>query len=306
MSEFGEVWPLSRWQAAQRRHQERVDGWTAGWLYRRDRGRAHPVEDFLFTYYPVRPARLRRWHPGPGRLLAGDDTPRAQWRFYRRVPDGTVLDVAAFLAARGPAVADTLALLTATAHRAGQFRCFGLHEWAMVYRLDDTQRRHEAWPLRLGAAGTNAVVDSHELRCSHFDAYRFFTEAASPRNAVPLSRERQLDHEQPGCLHAAMDLYRWSATLAPAVPSDLTADCFELARAARELDMRASPYDLSALGYEPIRIETAEGKAEYVGQQRVIAERARHLRQELIDQLRALTAQANRVIQPCSSAARPY
>ena len=34
-------------------------------------GTAHPVEDFLFTYYPFKPALLRRWHPGAGRAPGG-------------------------------------------------------------------------------------------------------------------------------------------------------------------------------------------------------------------------------------------
>jgi hypothetical protein len=36
---------------------------------------------------------------------------------------------------------------------------------------------------------------------------------------------------------------------------------FRLARDVRELDMRASPYDLADLGYPPVRIETPEGRA---------------------------------------------
>jgi hypothetical protein len=26
----------------------------------------HPVEDFLFTYYPFKVGQLKKWHPGPG------------------------------------------------------------------------------------------------------------------------------------------------------------------------------------------------------------------------------------------------
>ena len=37
--------------------------------------------------------------------------------------------------------------------------------------------------------------------------------------------------------------------------------------------MQASPYDLSAFDVPPVRIETAEGKAEYVERQRAFAER---------------------------------
>ena len=111
--------------------------------------------------------------------------------------------------------------------------------------------RHAAWPLRLGARGTDSVVEAASIRCTHYDAYRFFTPEALPRNAIRPSRETQVALEQPGCLHANMDLYKWAYKLGPIVPGELLLDCFELARDIRELDMRASPYDLSALGYEP-------------------------------------------------------
>ena len=48
------------------------------------------------------------------------------------------------------------------------------------------------------------------------------------------------------------------------------------------MDMRASPYDLTALGLEPIPIETSEGKAEYVRLQRIHAERGQVLRERLL------------------------
>ena len=70
-----------------------------------------------------------------------------------------------------------------------------------------------------------------------------------------------------------MDLYKHAFRLTPMISSDLVADCFELARDIRELDMRAAPYDLEGLGYSPVRIETAAGKAEYAEPQRVFAAR---------------------------------
>ena len=50
----------------------------------------------------------------------------------------------------------------------------------------------------------------------------------------------------------------------------------------RELDIRAAPYDLRDWGFDPIRIETPEGKAEYVRQQREISARADVLRGRLL------------------------
>src|SRR5262249_8565360 len=59
------------WRARAAAHEARVDGWLVGHLDRRRRGQAHPVEDFLFTYYSYRPGQLRAWHPGAGVVLVG-------------------------------------------------------------------------------------------------------------------------------------------------------------------------------------------------------------------------------------------
>ena len=69
-----------------------------------------------------------------------------------------------------------------------------------------------------------------------------------------------------------MDLYKWASKCMPWVGSDLLWQCFQLALKARELDMRASPYDLSEYGYEPVKIETPEGRAEYETLQRQISQ----------------------------------
>ena len=125
------------------------------------------------------------------------------------------LDLTGFAESRGETVQFVADLLAATRARQGQFGCFGLHEWAMVYRLDEDEVRHAGWPLRLGAAGTDAVVEAHQLRCSHFDAFRFYTPPARPLNLLQPTRERQVALEQPGCLHAGMDLYKWAYKLLP-------------------------------------------------------------------------------------------
>lgn len=279
----------SEWEAAEAAHHARVDVATAAHLRRREDGRRHPVEDFLFTYYSQRPAQLRRWHPGPGVVLEGaTGLPRAGWRFYRADGGGVQLDLTGFAESRGETVQFVADLLGATRARQGQFGCFGLHEWAMVYRLGEDEVRHAGWPLRLGAAGTDAVVEAHQLRCSHYDAFRFYTPPARPLNLLQPTRERQVAMEQPGCLHAGMDLYKWAYKLSPAVPSALVMDCFDLARDIRELDMRASPYDLTELGYTPVPIETPQGKAEYAAAQRGFAARGQALRDRLLAALAGL------------------
>ncbi|MDO5503575.1 MAG: 3-methyladenine DNA glycosylase [Actinomycetia bacterium] len=284
----------SEWQGCSLRHQSRADALTAAHRERAVQGRAHPVADFLFVYYNNSPARLRRWHPGPGvALLDAADAEQAGWRHYRTDEDGSVrLDVDSFVAQRGSTVRFVRELMEATLSRPAFTGCFGLHEWAMVYRLDQEEVRHDRWPLRLGRAGTDEVVEAHQIRCSHFDAFRFFTPEASGRNALQPSRESQVTMEQPGCLHAGMDVYKWCFKLAPAVPGDLTLDAFELAADIRTLDMRASPYDLVDLGLEPIRIETPAGKREYAEAQRGFTTRSNALRRRLLEVCDALAVAA--------------
>jgi hypothetical protein len=278
-----------QWRPLEAAHHARIDDVAAAHLSRRQDGRAHPVEDFLFTYYMHRPAQLRRWHPGPGIALERASE-RAGWRFYHYADGAAALDLEGFMATGVTKVRLIRDLLSATAARTAHLGCFGLHEWAMVYRQTPDQRRHDEWPLRLGQLGTDEVVQSHQIRCSHFDAFRFFTDLARPLNTLSPARGSQAAMEQPGCLHATMDLYKWAYKLSPAIPSDLTAGCFDLAREVRELDMRASPYDLRALGYQPVEIETAAGKATYVHAQRHFAARAHAVRLTLIKACDALLA----------------
>jgi hypothetical protein len=285
--------PAPVWAELAQAHAERADALTAAHRARRARGERHAVEDFLFEYYNTRPSLLRRWHPGAGVALEpadGGPAPQHAWRWYTTGSDGAVsLDVAAFLAERGDTVAFVDRLLAATASRPAFAGCFGLHEWAMVYRQDE--QRHPL-PLRLGGAATDAVVEAHPITCTHFDAFRFFTPAAAGLNRVRPTRATQADLEQPGCLHANMDLHKWAGKLGPAVPGELALDCFELARDVRLLDMQASPYDVSSYGHRPVAVETPDGKAEYVRRQRAFAERAAGLRRRLRDVCAELLATA--------------
>lgn len=307
-------------------HEERADALTAGHRERRQAGRKHPVEDFLFTYYPFSAARLRRWHPGAdtaydaaadlgpdGRGIGGDvaedgsrswyvdesgdehdetgpenAAPPAAPRRWRRA------DVARYLGERADALAFMTTLLrrSSSATRTPNFGCFGLHEWAMVYKLQPGQQRHESLPLRLGQEETDAVVERERLVCTHIDAFRFFTPPAAPRNAHQPTRSTQQALDNPACLHVGMDLYKWAMKLTPLVPSDLVLDCFEHARDLRILDMEASPYDVRPLGYGVVPIETPVGKAEYARRQRSLAERSEALRQRILAAVAPLSADA--------------
>lgn len=278
-----------RERAAQ--HHWQVSLYTEKFLARRNVGSTHPVEDFLFTYYSFKPGQLARWHPGVGYVLEGaGDSAQADWRFYAPVADGTAaggvtVNVDEFCEQRASIIGFARRLLSATAAQPAQLGCFGLHEWAMVYRSAEHGQRHEQAPLRLGAEGTDKVVESMNLRCTHFDAFRFYTPSARPLNALQPRRETQMELEQPGCLHANMDLYKWAYKLVPAVSSQLLLDCFDLAWRIRELDMRASPYDLRQWGYRPVPIEEPAGRAEYVRAQRGFAQEANVLRGRILSVL---------------------
>lgn len=287
-----EVLPAEDWRERAAAHAARVDRYLAPHLERRDARVKHPVFDFLFTYYSYRPAQLRRWHPGYGVALA-DAEEYAGLKGYGRLdtasPSGSACSTTeSYVESQRPRVEALHRLLSATARRPGSFGCFGLHEWAMVYRLAEDETRHADWPLRLGPAGTDEVVEQHRIACSHFDAYRFFTDPARRLNTLSPGRDDRPAYEQPACLHAGMDLYKHAFRLSPMVSSDLVADCFELAWDIRVMDMRAAPYDLAELGFAPVRIETAEGKAEYVAAQRAFADRGAPLRRRLIEECERL------------------
>jgi len=290
---------LSRveWQELQQRHRETVDAMLADHVRRARAGLPHPVEDFLFHYYSIRPGHLRRWHPGLGVIV--EDSPEfATRRGYRSAvgPDRRDhwADPAAFIsgdfAGRYTHLSSVRERLRAIDSRAPAMNCFGLHEWAMVYGLEQSEVRHSRQPLRVGTETIRQTVDDVGLRCSHFDAYRFFAASAAELNPVTLTSGNRNAYEQPGCLHNTMDLYRWAAELQPLSGSNLVLRCFQLARDARTLDMRASPYDLTDLGYQPIAVETAAGRRTYVAEQRSLADRGAMLRAEISDVLdRALT-----------------
>jgi hypothetical protein len=216
-------------------------------------------------------------------VLAGDGAREfLRWPAYRETTDGVKVDPGALPAARREFVGWLRVLLEGMRERPAFFGCFGLHEWAMVYRQTPDEMRHQTYPLRFPPDELARIVEGGAVCCSHFDAFRFFTASARPLNRLQPTRESAPRTEQRGCLHANMDLYKWAFKLAPFAPGGLTADCFELARDIREIDMRAGPYDLRMLGFAPIAIETAEGKAEYERHQRAFAARGEPLRERLI------------------------
>lgn len=282
--------PPAEWRARALAHLARVQRWTRPRRERRARGEAHPVYDFLFQYYTCSTGQLEAWHPAPHELLL--DTAEARERFAApvyRATDGVIRRDARALNSRSRLkLASVIELLKATRDRPAHFGCYGMHEWAMVYGGHDVRHAQIA-PLRLSQGQVNALVESRPVACSHFDAFRFFAPEAKQMNRVPLERATRYDREQPGCIHANMDLYRWAYTSMPWIGSDLLWQSFELATELRVLDMQAGPYDLRAMGFEPVRVETVEGRDEYQRRQRELSARATVLRDRLIDVVGAIS-----------------
>ena len=270
------------WEGLRSAHRRRAEDLLRPVIERRRRGERHPVDDFLFDYYTLRPGQLLAWHPGVERVLEDAAAEFGGLRFHRVSGQRVEVDAGGVLERRAATIDWIERLLTAVGGRPASFGCFGMHEWAMVYGLRPGQSRHPQLPLRVDPETVRRTVDQVGLRCTHFDAFRFFTPDAAPQNALTLTRDSQVAHDHGGCLHANMDLYKWAGKMLPLTPAEVLLDAYELARDIRVLDMRASAYDLRGLGYEPVEVDTAAGRAEYVAQQRSFAARAAILRRRLV------------------------
>lgn len=284
--------PASVWRKLAAAHKEQITPLTTAFRERRARGQLHPVLDFLFTYYPHSPAKLEQWHPAVGERLLLDGEPLPSHftqKHYFQSNDTISLNPSVLRPKDRERYTFSHRLLNKTASRPPNFGCYGLHEWAMVYRSENTRHRERA-PLRLPAQEIAQLVESQTLACSHFDATRFFTPAATPLNRLSPTLETREDLEQPGCIHANMDLYKWAFKAMPWIGSELLLQTFFLALELRELDMRASPYDLSDYGYSAIPIETTAGRTEYATRQQQLSEKAVPLRAEVLTALERLLA----------------
>lgn len=287
-AQYPQVVRPEEWQARARAHAARAQPWVDDRIVRRAHDRKHAINDFLFEYYPYSPTKLATWHPGHGVVLEGPDAKAyLQYSGYIATQEGVTTDSGALRKHRAR-LDLALRILTGTMSRPAGTGCFGLHEWAMVYGQDQEQVRHAYLPLRVSPAQVTATVDDVGLRCTHIDAYRFFTPQAKPLNPIEPTRETQPDLEQPGCLHAGMDLYKYAFWFSPFVGSDLIMDCFENSVMIRELDMRASPYDMAPFGLTPVRVETAEGRREYADAQHELMVRSDPLRERLAKTLQLL------------------
>jgi hypothetical protein len=275
------------WHQMAAKHLRRAERYTRPARKRRDHGEVNPVEDFLFQYYPFPLALLEKWHPGLGVTLEHPSATLAAPFSSRNysITDGVIFADISLLPEKARLRLRWIRkLLEATRNRAPNFACHGLHEWAMVYRGRDI--RHErTTSLRLPQSEIDAFIESRPICCSHFDAFRFFAPDAQPMNRLQPTLDARISFEQPGCVHANMDLYKWAAKAMPWIGTSLLLDCFEQAIELRELDMRASPYDLKKWAREPIKIETHEGRKTYEHLQKQLATNAFEIREQLITAL---------------------
>jgi hypothetical protein len=275
------------WQELRDAHREIVLPWITPRLERRSRQESHPVDDFLFEYYPISTNRLLTWHPGIKTTLQATapdiaDFPATSYEFTSGASEQAgVIKINNEWLEKNKETALTLKeFLTRTHNRELRSGCFGLHEWAMV--LGSQEIRHEKWQLRLSQDEIKATIDEVGLRCTHFDAFRFFTPVAVPLNPLQLTRIDQNDVEQPGCLHANMDLYKHAQRYAPIFGSQLVREAFQLAKDIRSVDMQVAPYDLAELGVIPIKVETQSGRDEFARNQVEFGKRSQQLRLRLI------------------------
>ncbi|MCH2204245.1 MAG: hypothetical protein MK132_00015 [Lentisphaerales bacterium] len=274
------------WTTQMQAHRQRIEDLTKPWRKAKERSAKHPVIDFLFRYFSFPYKRLISWTPGFGVSLEGEfHKDLSDHRFEQK---GGIIKLKEELIPkhRIKALDWTISLLEKTMSNTTCFNCYGLHEWAMVYKAQEV--RHNNNPLRLSQDEISAIIEEKQLVCTHYDALRFYTPEAVPLNKHQPTRETQEVYEQSACLHANMDLYKWSYKMYPWISSDLMLRCFELAMDCRRIDMKASPYDLKHLGYEPIYIETAEGREIYVKEQLRLKQAGEPLRQELFDVYKGL------------------
>jgi hypothetical protein len=284
---FKEVLSEEEWESKQIQHEEKVESLVGQYLIERSKHIKNPVMDFLFQYYAFRPSMLKRWSPGLGVGLEFSNKDNLPEFDEFSFDDKTAwISLDSFPEHRVRSTNWIFEMLKSTQDRRPSFGCFGMHEWAMVYKAE--KPRHDQVPLRMETDELAEFVESRPLLCTHFDAFRFFTKPARPMNKFELSREKFADSEQPGCIHSNMDLYKWAFKLYPWISSDLILEAFELAFEARTIDMKASPYDLADYGLQPIKIETESGRKEYKELQEAIFEKGKPVRDKLIAQFETL------------------
>jgi hypothetical protein len=301
--------PYSVWNQAARNHLNRINDLlypkieSKSLKFRSHAVSNHPIYNFLHSYYSYSTEEIKTYSPGMGYALSNTadfaDSNRHHLihKAMIKIPDCNSYIAKPSFAIKPvkrygeEAVTRIRDILEATVNKPPHFSCFGLHEWAMLYRgkrLDenDPSTRHQPQlRLRVSQQVIDDTVGKNQIVCTHFDAWRFFDPAAQPLNVFhPMSRKEQVNYEQPGCIHATMDLFEYAYQLYPFVSSDMLAECLSIALIARKIDMRASPYDVSSFDgcEEPLYVETNEGKLAYIKEQQQLYKLSFPARQELL------------------------
>ena len=268
------------WRERQQAHRERHAEFLEREVKRRSQHRKDPTMDFMFEYYNYSPADVLRWTPGFGVLLQGAGAKEfLKNSRYVECESGVYLSLEQ-LVHRRRAITWVRDLLQTTTDREPFYGCYCIHEWALLYH---SKLLHPTFELRVSPEDIAAHVESGPIQCTHFEAYRFFSDQAKALCEVPLDRNTMMETEQSGCLHTNMDLFRWSYKLAPWVSGELVAGAFEVACKARTLDSSTCPYDLTPAGLQPTPIETEKGRELFVERQKAIRDEAMPLRRSLLD-----------------------
>ncbi|NCP83861.1 MAG: 3-methyladenine DNA glycosylase [Bacteroidetes bacterium] len=283
----------SEFKIKQLQHSFVVNQLLSEYLGKRETGEKHPIYDFLFEYYFFSPSQLEKFSPGIAVSIINDcenyedfTLPNKNFYSFSDEKNAWIMQTQSLSQKRKDSLTWVITLLEHTQQNEPQFACLGLHEWAMLYK-NETNVRHSL-ALRVSARELQHLVESKPLKCTHFDAFRFFTKEANPLNKTRLTKDSRVKSEQSACVHANMDIYKWSHKFYPWISSELILESFYLAIEARTIDMQASPYDVSLIGLNPIRIETKEGAEEYVRYQKQLCIKGNSIRLKLIHELEQL------------------
>jgi len=284
---------FSEFKEKQHQHSLIVSQLLSDYLKDRETGKKHPVYDFLFEYYFFRPSLLERYSPGLSVSIYDDSENNEEFSLpnkdiysFSSEKKTWTMQTTSLTSKRKESLTWLITLLENTQQNEPQFGCLGLHEWAMLYK-NESNVRHSI-PLRVSEKELQQIVESKPLKCTHYDAFRFFTNEAGPLNKTNLTKDHRDHSEQSGCVHTNMDIYKWAHKFYPWISSELILESFYLAIEARTIDMQASPYDVSLIGLNPLKIETKEGAEEYVRLQKQLSIKGNPIRIKLIQELRQL------------------
>jgi hypothetical protein len=174
----------------------------------------HPIYNFIHTYYRYSTQNVKKYSPGLDIVMKvidiDDDRSHLNQKYLKSSAEGYYYELPREDSPTSKfgwiSLSKTRDLLHSTANKQPFYGCFGLHEWAMLYsgRRDTskkTEERHQKeLPLRVSQEVIDAAVESsNALKCTHYDAFRFFHPAAQPLNAVSMmTRDFQKENEQPG------------------------------------------------------------------------------------------------------------